>query len=81
MSLNRVVFTLLLLSGIADFQLVAHETETDQKTVDEVKRGSARGQGTNRVMQIRRVNLVFATPTATACPTISSVSGAIVIDR
>jgi hypothetical protein len=41
MSLNRVVFTLLLPSGIADFQLVAQETETDQKTVDEVKRGSA----------------------------------------
>jgi hypothetical protein len=41
MSLNRVVFTLLLLSGIADFQLVAQKTKTDQKTVDEVKRGSA----------------------------------------
>lgn len=41
MSLNQVVFTLLLLSGIADFQLVAQETETDQKTVDEVKRRSA----------------------------------------
>jgi len=41
MSLNRVVFTLLLLSGIADFQLVAQKTETDQKTVDEVKWGSA----------------------------------------
>jgi hypothetical protein len=38
MSLNRVGFTLLLLPGIADFQLVAQETETDQKTVDEVKR-------------------------------------------
>ena len=41
MILNRVVFTLLLLSGIADFQLVAQKTKTDQKTVDEVKRGSA----------------------------------------
>jgi len=37
-----VMFTLLVLSGIADFQLVAQETETDQKTVDEVKQGERR---------------------------------------
>jgi len=36
MSPNRLVFTLLLLSSIADFQLLAQQTETDQ-TVEEIK--------------------------------------------
>jgi hypothetical protein len=37
MTANRLVFTLLLLSSAAVFQLAAQQTETDQKPVEEVK--------------------------------------------
>ena len=49
MKTNRLVFTLLLLSSAAVFQLAAQQTETDLKPLEEVKAKAAAGDADSEV--------------------------------